>query len=59
MNNLFNLARGGLSVAQAALRVTGDNALNISFSETETLSDSSASMLSISLSCSIRPLREA
>ncbi len=28
MNNLFNLARGGLSVAQAALRVTGDNLTN-------------------------------
>ncbi len=28
MNNLFNLARGGLSVAQAALRVTGDNMTN-------------------------------
>ncbi|KLG02973.1 flagellar hook protein [Enterobacter cloacae subsp. cloacae] len=33
MNNLFNLARGGLSVAQAALRVTGDN-LNNSLSGT-------------------------
>lgn len=28
MNNLFNLARGGLSVAQAALKVTGDNMTN-------------------------------
>lgn len=28
MNNLYNLARGGLSVAQAALRVTGDNLTN-------------------------------
>lgn len=28
MNNLFNLARGGLSVAQAALAVTGDNMNN-------------------------------
>ncbi|EMB9076145.1 flagellar hook-associated protein FlgK [Enterobacter cloacae] len=28
MNNLFNLARGGLSVAQSALRVTGDNLTN-------------------------------
>ncbi|HED5644316.1 MULTISPECIES: flagellar hook-associated protein FlgK [Enterobacter] len=28
MNNLFNLAKGGLSVAQAALRVTGDNLTN-------------------------------
>ncbi len=28
MNNLFNLARSGLSVAQAALRVTGDNLTN-------------------------------
>lgn len=28
MNNLFNLARSGLSVAQSALRVTGDNLTN-------------------------------
>lgn len=28
MNNLYNLARNGLSVAQAALRVTGDNLTN-------------------------------
>lgn len=28
MNNLFNLARSGLGVAQAALRVTGDNLTN-------------------------------
>lgn len=28
MNNLFNLARGGLNVAQSALRVTGDNLTN-------------------------------
>ncbi|MEZ6874468.1 flagellar hook-associated protein FlgK [Enterobacter sp. KBR-315C3_2022] len=28
MNNLYNLARGGLSVAQAALRATGDNLTN-------------------------------
>jgi flagellar hook-associated protein 1 FlgK len=28
MNNLFNLARNGLGVAQAALRVTGDNLNN-------------------------------
>ncbi|MDY0419667.1 flagellar hook-associated protein FlgK [Enterobacter sp. 170198] len=28
MNNLFNLARNGLSVAQAAIRVTGDNLTN-------------------------------
>lgn len=28
MNNLYNLARSGLSVAQAALRVTGDNLTN-------------------------------
>lgn len=28
MNNLFNLARNGISVAQAAIRVTGDNLTN-------------------------------
>ena len=28
MNNLFNLARNGLGVAQAAIRVTGDNLTN-------------------------------
>ncbi|MEO3992630.1 flagellar hook-associated protein FlgK [Pseudocitrobacter cyperus] len=28
MNNLYNLARGGLSVSQAMLRVTGDNLTN-------------------------------
>lgn len=28
MNNLYNLARNGISVAQAAIRVTGDNLVN-------------------------------
>lgn len=28
MNNLFNLARNGISVAQAAIQVTGDNLVN-------------------------------